>query len=93
VHAAAEVVAQATNMRFEVRAGVHIGEVEVRPDDVVGLAVNIAKRICDLAGPGEVFVSEAVKLQLIGSGIATSDRGVQSLKGVPDEWRLFAIET
>src|SRR5262249_53361359 len=80
VRAAAEIVAQANSMGLRVRAGVHTGEVEVRPNDVVGLAVNIAKRICDLAGPGEVLVSEAVKLHLIGSGIASSDRGVQSLK-------------
>ena len=69
------------------------GEVELRPDDVVGLTVSIAKRICDRARPAEVYVSEAVKLHLIGSGIAVSDRGVQSLKGVPDEWRLFAVKS
>jgi hypothetical protein len=63
----------------------------VRLDDVVGLTVSISKRICDLAGPGEVFVSEAVKLHLAGSGIALSDQGVCVLKGVPDEWRLFGM--
>jgi len=66
--------------------------VEVRPDDIVGLAVTIAKRICDLAGPGKVFVSEAVKLHLTGSSIALSDQGARALKGVPDEWRLFSVE-
>ena len=91
VRAAAEVVAGAENMGLGVRAGVHTGEVEVRPDDVVGLAVSIAKRICDLAGPGEVFVSEAVKALLVGSGIVTADEGIHFLKGVPDEWRLFSI--
>jgi class 3 adenylate cyclase len=45
-------------IRSGVTGGVHTGEVEVRPDDVVGLAVNIAKRICDLAAPGQVLVSE-----------------------------------
>jgi class 3 adenylate cyclase len=64
----------------------------VRPDDVLGLTVSIAKRICDLAGPGEVFVSEGVRGQLVGTGIATSERGTHVLKGVPDEWRLFAVE-
>lgn len=88
-----EIVSAAKGMGLEVRAGVHTGEVEVRPDDVVGLAVSIAKRICDLAGPGEVFVSETVKGHLVGSGIALSDRGSHVLKGVPEEWRLFAVET
>lgn len=74
------------------RAGVHTGEVEVRPDDVVGLVVTIAKRICDLAGPGEVLVSENVKGHLFGSDIGLSDRGTHVLKGVPDEWRLFAVK-
>jgi class 3 adenylate cyclase/pimeloyl-ACP methyl ester carboxylesterase len=90
VRAGTETVAAAQNMGLEVRAGVHIGEVEVRPDDVVGLAVSIAKRICDLAGPGQVFVSEVVRLHLAGSGIATSEQGTHELKGVPGDWRLFA---
>ena len=92
VRAGTEIVAAAKSMGLEVRAGVHIGEVEVRPDDVVGLAVSIAKRICDLAGPGQVFVSEAVKGLLVGSGITLTEEGTHVLKGVPDEWRLFAVE-
>ena len=91
VRAATEIVTAANGMGIEVRAGVHTGEIEVRLDDVVGLTVSISKRICDLAGPGEVFVSEAVKLHLAGSGIALSDQGVCVLKGVPDEWRLFGV--
>ncbi len=91
VRAAMEIVTQAKSMDLEVRAGVHTGDIEVRPDDVVGLAVSIAKRICDLAGPGEVVVSETVKGQLVGSGILASERGIHILKGVPDDWRLFAV--
>ena len=91
VRAGSEIVAAAKNMGLEVRAGVHTGEIEVRPDDVVGLAVSIAKRICDLAGPGRVFVSEVVKLHVVGSEITTSDQGTHVLKGVPGEWRLFAV--
>ncbi|MGO9856983.1 MAG: hypothetical protein ACLPYY_18325 [Acidimicrobiales bacterium] len=79
-------------MGLEVRAGVHIGEVEVRPNDVVGLVVTISKRICDHSGPGQVLVSEAVKLHLVGSGIAASEHGTYVLKGVPEEWPLFAVE-
>jgi class 3 adenylate cyclase len=91
VRAAMEIVAAAKGMGLEVRAGVHTGDVEVRPDDVVGLAVTIAKRICDLAGPGKLLVSETVKIHVVGSGIAVSEQGTHVLKGVPDEWRLFAI--
>jgi class 3 adenylate cyclase len=90
VRAATEIVAAARGMGLEVRVGVHTGEVEVRPDDVVGLAVTIAKRICDLAGPGQVLVSEAVKVHLLASGIAVSEQGRHVLKGVPGEWPLFA---
>jgi class 3 adenylate cyclase len=90
--AAIEIATQANAMGLEVRAGVHTGEVEIRPNDVIGLTVSIAKRICDLAGPSEVFVSEAVKLALVGSDIVLSDRGAHVLKGLPDEWRLFAVQ-
>lgn len=91
VRAAMEIVRQAKAMDIEVRAGVHTGEVEVRPDDVIGLPVSIAKRVCDLAGAGEVYVSEAVKVHLVGSGITLSEQGTHTLKGVPDEWRLFMV--
>jgi class 3 adenylate cyclase len=91
VMAAAEIVTQANALGIEVRAGIHTGEVEIRPDDVVGLAVNVAKRICDLAGPREVLLSESTKASIVGTGIATSEKGTHVLKGVPDEWRLFEV--
>ncbi len=91
VRAGTEIVAAAKHIGLEVRAGVHVGEVEVRPDDVVGLAVSISKRICDLAGPGQVLVSEVVNGLLVGSDIAMSEQGTYGLKGVPSEWRLFAV--
>ena len=92
VRAATEIVTAANGMGLEVRAGVHTGEVEVRPDDVIGLTVSIAKRICDLAGAAEVLVSEPVKMLIVGSGITMSERGTHVLKGVPETWRLFATE-
>jgi class 3 adenylate cyclase len=61
--------------------------------DVAGLAVTIAKRICDLADGGQVLVSETVKGLIVGSGVVASDKGKHALKGVPDEWRLYAIVT
>jgi class 3 adenylate cyclase len=91
VRAAMDIVTAAKGIGIEVRAGVHTGEVGFRHDDLVGLAVAIAKRICDLAGPGQVFVSEIVKVLIIGSGIGLSEQGTQALRGVPDEWRLFAV--
>lgn len=93
VRAASEIVQNARAMQIEVRAGVHAGEVELQANDVAGLAVNIAKRICDLAGPGEVFVSESVRPAIAGSGIEFEDRGVSKLKGVPGSWRMFAVRS
>jgi len=79
-------------MDLELRAGLHTGEIEIRDDDVAVLAVTIGKRTCDLAGSREVLVSETVKGLIVGSGIPLSERGTHVLKGVPDEWRLFAVE-
>lgn len=93
VRCAQEIVAEAAGLGLGLRAGLHNGEVEVRDDDdVAGLAVTIAKRVCDLAGPGQVLISETVKGHLVGSGIELEDQGSQSLKGVPEEWRLFAVK-
>jgi class 3 adenylate cyclase/pimeloyl-ACP methyl ester carboxylesterase len=74
-----------------IRAGVHTGEVELRGDDVGGLAVHIAARIADLAGPSEVLASRTVKELTAGSGLAFVDHGTYALKGVPDEWQLFSL--
>lgn len=72
------------------RAGAHTGEVELRGDDVSGIAVHIASRVSALAGPGEVLVSRTVKDLSVGSGVAFEDRGEHALKGVTDPWRLYA---
>ncbi|HET6965157.1 MAG TPA: adenylate/guanylate cyclase domain-containing protein [Acidimicrobiales bacterium] len=76
---------------IEVRAGIHTGEIEVRGDDVAGMAVHIGARVSALAGPGEVLVSGAVPPLLAGSGIEFVDRGDHELKGVPGSWTLFAV--
>jgi class 3 adenylate cyclase len=91
VHAATEIVTAAKALGVDVRAGVHAGEIEVRADDVAGLNVTIGKRICDLAGAGQVVVSEAVRAMLLDSDIALSEHGTHLLKGVPNERRLFAV--
>ena len=77
---------------LEVRAGLHTGEVELLDDKVSGLAVHIGARVAAAAGPGEVLVSSTVKDLVAGSGLRFQDRGLQSLRGVPGEWHLFALE-
>ncbi len=75
---------------LEVRIGLHSGEVEVMEEDVGGIAVHIAARVGSLAAGGEVLVTSTVKDLVAGSGIGFVDRGAKQLKGIPDEWRLFA---
>jgi class 3 adenylate cyclase len=77
---------------LEVRAGLHTGEVELLDDKVSGLAVHIGARVAAAAGPGEVLVSSTVKDLVAGSGLRFEDRGAHALRGVPGEWRLFALE-
>ena len=77
---------------LEIRAGLHTGECEVMGADVGGIAVHIGARVKDLAGPGEVLVSSTVKDLVAGSGIPFEGRGAHFLKGIPDEWRLFAVQ-
>ena len=77
---------------LELRIGVHTGEVELRGDDITGLAVNIGARIRELAKPGEVLASRTVTDLVAGSGISFDDRGEHELKGVPGTWKLFAVE-
>jgi class 3 adenylate cyclase len=76
---------------LDIRAGLHTGEVELVPGDIRGLAVHIGARIGALAGPGEVLVSRTVKDLVVGSGLVFVDRGTHRLKGVPDEWQVFAV--
>ncbi len=77
---------------IELRAGLHTGECELIGEDLGGMAVNIGARIGAIAGANEVVVSSTVKDLVVGSGISFSDRGAQELKGVPGEWRLFAVD-
>ena len=77
---------------IEIRTGLHTGEIELTTDDdVAGLAVAIGARVGALAGPSEILVSSTVKDLVAGSGLALQDRGFHALKGVPDEWRLYAV--
>ncbi|MGH2655725.1 MAG: adenylate/guanylate cyclase domain-containing protein [Actinomycetota bacterium] len=79
------------SLDLEVRCGLHTGEVERTAGKVGGLAVHIAARVMAGARPGEVLVSSTVKDLVGGSGLSFEDRGIHVLKGVPGEWRLFAV--
>jgi class 3 adenylate cyclase len=81
----------ATELDLDVRVGLHTGEIELRGDDIGGLAVHISQRISAQAQPAEIIVSSTVKDLVAGSGIEFEDRGVRELKGVPDSWHLYAV--
>jgi class 3 adenylate cyclase len=77
---------------LRVRAGVHTGECEILGEKLAGIAVHIGARVAAAAQPDEVLVSGTVKDLVAGSGLTFADRGIHSLKGVPGEWRLYAVE-
>jgi class 3 adenylate cyclase len=76
---------------IEIRAGLHTGEIEIRGDDIGGIGVHIAARISALAGAGEILTSRTLKDLTAGSGLIFTDRGIRALKGVPDEWQVYAV--
>ena len=86
------IVDSVETLGIEVRAGLHTGECEMIDNKVGGLAVNIGSRICGQARPSEVLASQTMKDLVAGSGLRFEDRGAHELKGVPGEWRLFALE-
>ncbi|NIS80664.1 MAG: alpha/beta fold hydrolase [Anaerolineales bacterium] len=75
-----------------IRAGLHTGECEMIGEKVGGIAVHLGARVAATAQPGEVLISNTVKDLVAGSGLRFTDRGVHTLKGIPGEWRLFAVE-
>jgi class 3 adenylate cyclase/tetratricopeptide (TPR) repeat protein len=77
---------------IRIRTGVHTGEVELRDDDIGGVAVHTAARVMAQAGPDDIMVSSTVRDLVAGSGIEFADRGDHQLKGLPGEWRLLAVE-
>jgi class 3 adenylate cyclase len=94
IRCACEIVeAVRTAVGLTVRAGVHTGECETVDGKIGGIAVHIGARVAREAGPGEVLASSTVKDLVAGSGIAFEDRGIYDLKGVPGEWRLYAVSS
>ena len=81
-----------TPLNITIRAGLHTGEVELRGDDIGGIAVHVAARVLEQAGANELLTSSAVPLLVAGSGIEFEDRGEHELKGISGTVRLFAVE-
>jgi class 3 adenylate cyclase len=75
----------------DVRAGLHSGECAVSSGDVGQLAVQIAQRVADVAGPSEVLVSQTVRDLALGSTATFCERGSHTFDGVPGQWRLYSV--
>ncbi|MBK8293646.1 MAG: adenylate/guanylate cyclase domain-containing protein [Solirubrobacterales bacterium] len=91
IEAATAITDEISSLGIEVRAGIHTGELEIMGDDVGGIAVHVAARVCGLAGPGQVLASRTVRDLTAGSGIEFADWGRHELKGVPDSWELYDV--
>jgi len=91
IRCAQSIVKSVRPLGLDVRAGLHTGEVEVADRKVAGIAVNIGARVAARADAGEVLVSSTVRDLVAGSGIEFAERGKAELKGVPGEWRLYAV--
>ena len=76
---------------IDVRVGLHTGEIEIRGDDIGGIAVHIGARVSAQAGAGQVLVSRTVTDLVAGSGLEFEDQGEHALKGVPGTWQLYAV--
>ena len=92
IRAAEEFREQLDQVGLPIRAGIHTGEVELRGDDVGGIAVHLAARVMAEGEPGEILVSSTVRDLVAGSGIGFVDRGLHSLKGIEDDRQLYAVE-
>lgn len=91
IHCARSISEAVRGLDLEVRSGLHTGELELLDGDVGGFAVNLAARVVEQAGAGEVLVSRTVVDLVAGSGLDFKDRGMHSLKGVPEKWHLYAL--
>lgn len=91
IRCAREIVESVRPLGIEVRAGLHTGECEVNEGKVSGIAVSVGARVASEAGPSEVLVSGTVRDLVAGSGLEFVERGAHELKGVPGEWRLYAV--
>jgi pimeloyl-ACP methyl ester carboxylesterase len=81
----------ARRLGLQIRFGLHTGELELAGSEIRGIAVHTGARVVGKAGPGEVLASSTVRDLVAGSGLEFEDRGSHELKGVPGEWRLYAV--
>jgi pimeloyl-ACP methyl ester carboxylesterase len=91
VRCACAIAREVRRLGVEVRSGLHTGECEILGPKLSGIAVHIGARVAAAAGSGEVLVSSTVKDLVAGSGIGFEDRGQHTLKGIPEQWRLYAV--
>jgi class 3 adenylate cyclase len=91
IHSAAALREDLAGIGFQIRVGLHTGEVELRDNDVGGLAVHIAARVMAAASPGEILVSRTVRDLVAGSDVTLEDRGLHLLKGIDGDWQLLAV--
>lgn len=80
------------SLDLEVRTGLHCGEVDLRDQDVSGIAVHIAARVMALAGAGDVLISGSIPPLVAGSGFEFGDKGEHELRGVPGKWHIYALD-
>ncbi len=93
IRCAQAIIADVGELGLELRAGLHTGECELHDGKLAGIAVSIGARVAGEAGPGQVVVSGTVRDLVAGSGIEFEDVGVRALKGVPGEWKLYAVDS
>jgi pimeloyl-ACP methyl ester carboxylesterase len=91
VRCAQAIIDDVRQLGLAVRIGMHAGEITLLPNDIGGIAVHIAARVSAMAGANETLVSSTVRDLVAGSGISFIDRGVHSLKGLPEAWRIYAV--
>jgi len=91
IRCALAIVEAVRTLNLEVRAGLHIGEVERLDDKLAGLAISLGARVAALARPSEVLVSQTVRDLLVGSDLTFEHRGTHELKGVPGRWSVYAV--
>jgi class 3 adenylate cyclase len=91
IHCAAALREELAGIGVQLRAGLHTGEVELRDNDVGGIAVHIAARVMAAAGPGKILVSRTVRNLVAGSDVSLEGRGMYLLKGIDGDWQLLAV--
>ena len=91
IRCAAAIASAADTIGLSVRCGIHTGEIELRGDDIAGMAVHIGARVSGLAQPGEILTTTTVRDLVVGSGVCFEERGRHELKGVPGAWGLVAV--